>query len=111
MRSVVRWLSVSLRVPLWRQIYEIKLDALMKRTMNRPLPSGRISRPHALVFAIFTGLGGTALLAAKVRLLIRHPSNSHVKHTQNRVGCMYLSHSLCLARAYTHINSQMHTHN
>eukprot|EP00873_Tetraselmis_striata_P003212 jgi/Tetstr1/423476/TSEL_014157.t1 len=51
------------------QIYEIKLDGLMKRTRNRPLPSGRISRGHALAFALVTGLGSTALLAAKTNTL------------------------------------------
>lgn len=48
------------------QIYEVKLDSLMKRTMNRPLPSGRLSRLHALAFALGTGVAGTTLLATKV---------------------------------------------
>lgn len=38
----------------------------MKRTMRRPLPSGRISVPHAVAWASFVGVGGTALLACKV---------------------------------------------
>ena len=49
------------------QVYEKVNDGLMKRTMNRPLPTGRVSRPHALAFAAVCGLGGVWLLADKVR--------------------------------------------
>ena len=49
------------------QVYEKVNDGLMKRTMNRPLPTGRMSRPHALAFAAACGLGGVWLLADKVR--------------------------------------------
>jgi len=35
------------------QILERDLDKLMKRTMNRPLPTGRITKQEATVFAIF----------------------------------------------------------
>lgn len=38
----------------------------MKRTMRRPLPSGRISPAHAAVWAASVGAAGTALLAWKV---------------------------------------------
>lgn len=38
----------------------------MKRTMRRPLPSGRISIPHAVSWASTAGVAGTALLAWKV---------------------------------------------
>mmetsp|Transcript_9635 Transcript_9635/g.27570 ORF Transcript_9635/g.27570 Transcript_9635/m.27570 type:complete len:477 (-) Transcript_9635:10-1440(-) len=51
------------------QIYEVKMDSLMKRTMNRPLPSARVSRVHALAFAIATGAGGVLLLADKTNNL------------------------------------------
>ena len=49
------------------QVYEKVNDGLMKRTMNRPLPTGRMSRPHALAFAAACGLSGVWLLAEKVR--------------------------------------------
>ncbi len=42
------------------QIKEIQLDAVMKRTMGRPLPTGRISEREAMLAAIvwmFIGLG------------------------------------------------------
>ncbi len=50
------------------QVYEKVNDSLMKRTMNRPLPTGRMSRAHALAFAAIAGVGGVWLLAEKVRI-------------------------------------------
>ncbi|KAL5751103.1 hypothetical protein ACOSP7_025706 [Xanthoceras sorbifolium] len=51
------------------QVFEISNDAKMKRTMLRPLPSGRISMPHAATWATSVGLAGTALLAYKTNML------------------------------------------
>lgn len=51
------------------QVYEISNDALMKRTAARPLPSGRLSRPHALAFAAVAGVGGIWILAGKTNAL------------------------------------------
>jgi heme O synthase-like polyprenyltransferase len=50
------------------QVYEVVNDGRMKRTMARPLPTGRMSRAHALVFAAVTGVGGVYLLLEKVRI-------------------------------------------
>ncbi|KAG2589429.1 protoheme IX farnesyltransferase, mitochondrial-like [Panicum virgatum] len=47
------------------QVFEIKNDTKMKRTMRRPLPSGRISPAHAAMWATSVGAAGTALLAWK----------------------------------------------
>ncbi|XP_062212398.1 protoheme IX farnesyltransferase, mitochondrial-like isoform X3 [Phragmites australis] len=47
------------------QVFEVKNDAKMKRTMRRPLPSGRISPAHAAMWATSVGAAGTALLAWK----------------------------------------------
>uniref|UniRef100_J3L0N2 Heme O synthase n=1 Tax=Oryza brachyantha TaxID=4533 RepID=J3L0N2_ORYBR len=47
------------------QVFEIKNDAKMKRTMRRPLPSGRIGPGHAAMWATSIGAAGTALLAWK----------------------------------------------
>ncbi|XP_066396096.1 protoheme IX farnesyltransferase, mitochondrial-like [Miscanthus floridulus] len=47
------------------QVFEIKNDAQIKRTMRRPLPSGRISPAHAAMWATSVGVAGTALLAWK----------------------------------------------
>lgn len=49
------------------QIIEIGNDRLMGRTATRPLPSGRMSRAHALCFAVVTGVAGVGILAWKVR--------------------------------------------
>ena len=35
------------------QWYEREADAKMNRTMARPIPSGRVTGPHALIFGIF----------------------------------------------------------
>lgn len=47
------------------QLYEVANDARMKRTAMRPLPAGRMSRLHALAFALAAGGGGVWLLADK----------------------------------------------
>jgi heme o synthase len=45
------------------QVLERDVDALMKRTMNRPLPTARISKQGAIVFAACASLTGLTLLA------------------------------------------------
>ena len=49
------------------QIYEIRNDSFMTRTMLRPLPAGRLSPVTALGFAVVTGLGGAFILQTQVR--------------------------------------------
>ena len=44
----------------------MKNDAKMKRTMGRPLPSGRLTVPHAVAWASSVGVAGTGLLACQV---------------------------------------------
>ncbi|CAN4110541.1 unnamed protein product [Withania somnifera] len=51
------------------QVFEVKNDAKMNRTKKRPLPSGRISIPHAVTWASSAGILGTALLASKANVL------------------------------------------
>ncbi|KAK8518517.1 hypothetical protein V6N12_017664 [Hibiscus sabdariffa] len=51
------------------QVFEINNDAKMRRTRLRPLPSGRITMPHAVTWASSVGLAGTALLACKANML------------------------------------------
>lgn len=48
----------------FNQVIETSNDSQMKRTRNRPLPSGRISRPHALGWGVVSGSAGIAVLAA-----------------------------------------------
>lgn len=45
------------------------VDALMRRTCLRPLPSGRLVPPQAWVFGTVAGIAGISLLAATVNLL------------------------------------------
>ncbi|XP_047946472.1 protoheme IX farnesyltransferase, mitochondrial-like [Salvia hispanica] len=51
------------------QVFEVKNDARMNRTRLRPLPSGRITRPHAVMWASSMGIAGTALLACEANML------------------------------------------
>ncbi|XP_068652879.1 protoheme IX farnesyltransferase, mitochondrial [Aristolochia californica] len=51
------------------QVFEVNNDAKMKRTRQRPLPSGRLSVPHAVIWASSLGLAGTSILACKANLL------------------------------------------
>ncbi|MEQ6123793.1 heme o synthase [Pseudotenacibaculum sp. MALMAid0570] len=46
----------------FNQVIEKDTDALMKRTMNRPLPTGRVSVPVALAIAILFTIAGIAIL-------------------------------------------------
>lgn len=51
------------------QVFEVQNDAKMKRTRQRPLPSGRITVPHAVMWASSMGFAGTTLLAWKANYL------------------------------------------
>ena len=46
----------------FNQVIEKDTDALMKRTMNRPLPTGRMSVTFALILAVTFTIGGIAIL-------------------------------------------------
>ncbi|MFZ3265042.1 MAG: heme o synthase [Terriglobales bacterium] len=45
------------------EVIEARVDARMRRTATRPLPSGRMSRAHALTVGLALTLGGSAYLA------------------------------------------------
>jgi heme o synthase len=49
------------------QLLERHTDALMRRTENRPLPSGRLQPAEVLLFGAFLGAAGLAYLAVMVR--------------------------------------------
>jgi len=51
------------------QYQERDIDALMERTRDRPLPSGRLQPRDALLFGILLVVGGTAHLASTVGML------------------------------------------
>jgi protoheme IX farnesyltransferase len=46
----------------FNQVFETNRDSIMTRTKNRPLPTRRISKTHAIIQAIVAGSAGTALL-------------------------------------------------
>lgn len=46
----------------FNEIIEKDLDKLMKRTMDRPIPSGHMTTGQALVLSLFMGIAGTMLL-------------------------------------------------
>ena len=48
------------------QWYEADIDALMKRTANRPLPAGKIEPFEALSFAVALGVGSVAIIGVAV---------------------------------------------
>jgi len=49
------------------QVFELHSDALMERTANRPLPSGRLGAGTSLLFGAGLALGGLGYLAVTVR--------------------------------------------
>ncbi len=59
------------------QFLERHSDALMHRTENRPLPSGRLQPAEVLAFGLALGIGGTAYLA----LALRQPTAALVAAT------------------------------
>lgn len=46
----------------FNQLLEIRRDAIMQRTRNRPLPTGAIGRPAAFAFAMICSLAGLGIL-------------------------------------------------
>jgi protoheme IX farnesyltransferase len=50
-------------------VAEYRIDALMARTKDRPLPQGELTRAHALIFALLIGALAMYLLVAFVNVL------------------------------------------
>ena len=48
----------------FNEIIEKDLDKLMKRTSDRPLPSGKMTNGQALVISLFMGIAGTYVLGS-----------------------------------------------
>jgi protoheme IX farnesyltransferase len=53
----------------FNQLWEVKVDALMTRTADRPIAAGRMTRSAAFWIALILGAAGTAWLALAVNLL------------------------------------------
>jgi protoheme IX farnesyltransferase len=60
---------VSAGSAVLNQYLEHESDLKMKRTANRPLPSGRLQPEQALLFGIVLSIAGILILAMKVNLL------------------------------------------
>lgn len=60
---------VSSGTSAFNQIWEAALDGRMARTASRPLPSGRLSRATAIVFATLVSVAGLLELAVFANLL------------------------------------------
>ncbi|HEV7515532.1 MAG TPA: heme o synthase, partial [Thermoanaerobaculia bacterium] len=60
---------VSAAGSVLNHVLERDTDALMRRTANRPLPTGRIDPDAALLFGVVLGIAGLAWLAVGVNLL------------------------------------------
>ena len=54
----------------FNHIIERNTDALMGRTQNRPLPSGRISVKFAVIYAVSLALAGFLILAFEISLFV-----------------------------------------
>ncbi|KAL8229640.1 hypothetical protein R6Q57_014540 [Mikania cordata] len=67
--TCVGTMMVAASASTLNQVFEVKNDAMMNRTKRRPLPSGRLTIPHAVTWASFVGFAGTGLLASEANLL------------------------------------------
>ena len=54
---------------VWNQILERDRDARMKRTANRPIPSGKVSMAEATAFGTALGFAGVGILALGANVL------------------------------------------
>jgi heme o synthase len=55
-------LITAISASVLNQIQEAGLDSKMKRTMNRPIPAGKISKCHAFIFFLGALLTGSAVI-------------------------------------------------
>ncbi len=47
----------------WNQLIEVKRDSSMLRTVDRPLPSGQLTKKGAVIYGCLTGVIGVGLAA------------------------------------------------
>ena len=59
------------------QLLEREYDAKMRRTQNRPLPSGRLQPTTVMLFGGITSLAGLVYLALAVNLLTERARRGH----------------------------------
>ena len=74
---------------VFNQIIERDLDALMDRTKNRPIPTGRMSVTNAFVLAVVLSVAGLSIL-----------------YSINEITAMFGAISICLYTvSYTHLRA------
>jgi len=61
-KLIIGGFLVTAAANCFNEIIEKDLDKLMKRTMDRPIPAGRMTTGQALVMGLFMGIMGTYLL-------------------------------------------------
>jgi protoheme IX farnesyltransferase len=61
-KLIIGGFLVTAAANCFNEIIEKDLDKLMKRTMDRPIPAGRMTTGQALVIGLFMGITGTYLL-------------------------------------------------
>jgi protoheme IX farnesyltransferase len=66
---VIGGFLVTAAANIINQVKEIEIDKLMKRTANRPLPTGRLSKEEAMLFGMVCALVGMLLLVVYVNVL------------------------------------------
>ena len=54
---------------VFNHVVDEKIDTQMSRTDRRPLPQGKVTRTQALIWGVFLGVVGIALLVVFVNLL------------------------------------------
>ncbi len=72
--ELLAWTAVGTALSAWaanslNQWRERQLDARMKRTAGRPLPSGQLSAPVALLLGLLAGMWGVMILSLAVNPL------------------------------------------
>ncbi len=63
-KLIIGGFLVTAAANCFNEIIEKDLDKLMKRTMDRPIPSGHMTTGQALVLGLGMGMGGTYLLGS-----------------------------------------------
>ena len=63
-KLIIGGFLVTAAANCFNEIIEKDLDRLMKRTMDRPIPAGRMTTGQGLVLGLFMGMGGTYLLGS-----------------------------------------------
>jgi len=62
-------LLMAVSASAFNQIQEVALDSKMERTLDRPIPAGRITLTHALIFSLCSLFAGTVIIYSEGNVL------------------------------------------